>query len=160
MKALSMTQPWASLLATGQKQIETRSWRTKYRGFVAIHAATRFPPSATGLFWQPPFRGALTSAGIREFHQLKTGAIIGLCELVDCVRTEEIRDQLPQLELAFGDYSDRRWAWICKGPMLLECPITCKGSLSLWAVPDWIDSLLWRSLQQSESSAKSVVASS
>lgn len=39
MKALSLTQPWASLVAVGAKRIETRSWRTSYRGPLAIHAA-------------------------------------------------------------------------------------------------------------------------
>lgn len=39
MKCLSLWQPWASLIAIGAKQVETRSWRTKYRGPIAIHAA-------------------------------------------------------------------------------------------------------------------------
>lgn len=39
MKALTLRQPWASLVAVGAKRIETRSWLTKYRGPLAIHAA-------------------------------------------------------------------------------------------------------------------------
>lgn len=39
MKALSLWQPWASLVAIGAKTIETRSWSTSYRGPLAIHAA-------------------------------------------------------------------------------------------------------------------------
>ena len=46
MKALTLTQPWASLVACGAKTIETRSWRTPYRGPVAIHAAKGFPADA------------------------------------------------------------------------------------------------------------------
>lgn len=46
MKALSLTQPWATLVATGAKQIETRSWSTKYRGPLYIHAAKGFPAYA------------------------------------------------------------------------------------------------------------------
>lgn len=41
MKAISLWQPWATLIATGAKQIETRSWATSYRGPIAIHAAKR-----------------------------------------------------------------------------------------------------------------------
>lgn len=41
MKAITIWQPWASLLAHGMKQYETRSWATKYRGPIAIHAAKR-----------------------------------------------------------------------------------------------------------------------
>jgi activating signal cointegrator 1 len=43
MKALSLWQPWASLVALGIKTIETRSWETKYRGPLAIHAAKKRP---------------------------------------------------------------------------------------------------------------------
>lgn len=41
MKALTIWQPWASLLVSGQKKYETRSWATAYRGPIAIHAAMR-----------------------------------------------------------------------------------------------------------------------
>ena len=37
-KALTIAQPWATLVAIGAKQIETRSWQTNYRGDIAIHA--------------------------------------------------------------------------------------------------------------------------
>jgi hypothetical protein len=43
MKGLSMMQPHASAVALGLKRIETRSWPTRYRGLVAIHASRRFP---------------------------------------------------------------------------------------------------------------------
>lgn len=43
MKALSLTQPWATLVAIGAKKIETRSWSTSYRGPVAIHASKGYP---------------------------------------------------------------------------------------------------------------------
>ncbi len=43
MKALTLWQPWASLIAIGAKSIETRSWATPYRGRLAIHAAARKP---------------------------------------------------------------------------------------------------------------------
>lgn len=39
VKTLTLLQPWASLVACGAKKIETRSWATKYRGPLAIHAA-------------------------------------------------------------------------------------------------------------------------
>ena len=43
MKALTLTQPWASLMELGQKEVETRSWYTGYRGELVIHAAKGFP---------------------------------------------------------------------------------------------------------------------
>lgn len=59
MKALSLTQPWASLVAIGEKRIETRSWATRYRGPVAIHAAKSFPGAAQHWCFAEPFRSAL-----------------------------------------------------------------------------------------------------
>ena len=47
MKALTIWQPWASLIARGVKQYETRSWATKYRGPIAIHAAMKNPLSVS-----------------------------------------------------------------------------------------------------------------
>ena len=44
MKVLTLTQPWATLVAIGAKRIETRSWATKYRGPLLIHAAAGLGP--------------------------------------------------------------------------------------------------------------------
>lgn len=43
IRGLTLTQPWATLVALGEKHYETRSWDTGYRGLVAIHAAKKFP---------------------------------------------------------------------------------------------------------------------
>lgn len=48
MKAISLWQPWASLIAAGVKSIETRGWPTNYRGQIAIHAAKRPRRSVRG----------------------------------------------------------------------------------------------------------------
>lgn len=42
MKVISLLQPWATLAVIGQKKIETRSWSTKYRGPLLIHASKRW----------------------------------------------------------------------------------------------------------------------
>lgn len=63
MKALSLTQPWASLVAIGAKRIETRSWSTSYRGLVAIHASKRFPDEACLFAIQDLVTGPLMRAG-------------------------------------------------------------------------------------------------
>lgn len=50
MKVITLIQPWATLIALGEKQIETRSWSTKYRGEIAIHAGKKIDKS---VFIQP-----------------------------------------------------------------------------------------------------------
>ncbi len=44
MKCFTVHQPWAALLAHGEKQFETRTWQTGYTGPIAIHAGKTFNP--------------------------------------------------------------------------------------------------------------------
>lgn len=75
MKALSIRQPWAWLIAAGYKDIENRSWSTKYRGRFLIHAGRRYDGPRNEWDWpeiEPP-------------DEIDLGGIIGEAELVDCV---------------------------------------------------------------------------
>ncbi len=133
MKALSLTQPWAQLVVMGEKEFETRSWRTGYTERIAIHASKRFPRAAKDQMGHPYYRGALpgyTSLGI------PLGAIIGTVEIVYMMRTEEIAKTLSEKEIAFGDYGLGRWAWELKEPEMFDSPIPCRGHLGMWNVPE------------------------
>lgn len=133
MKALSMTEPWATLVCLGKKRLETRSWATKYRGPLAIHAAKGMPKEARALLSQTHFRSALGEWGlIRPFN---LGHIIGVVNLVECTPTEELT---PPIESAFGDFGPKRYVWRLESPRLLNIPIPCTGHLSVWTVPDEI----------------------
>ncbi len=69
MKALSLLQPWATLVVIGVKQIETRSWSTAYRGPLLIHASKG---KAGKIFaHEPPFKKY-----IPDFKQLLFGFIM------------------------------------------------------------------------------------
>ena len=139
MKAISLTQPWATLVVTGEKKIETRSWRANYRGVLAVHASKGFPKEAKELIYQEPFKSALSKHHYLENNQLPTGAIIGLIRLEDCVTTNYIRlHDLTTKEFAFGDYSDNRWAWILSEAQQIK-ETECKGMLGLWTVPKDIE---------------------
>lgn len=87
MKAITIWQPWASLLACGAKKYETRGWATRYRGPIAIHAAKRpFNPLDFAVF-DTPFaqaaQEAFKAAGL-SMHRLPFGAVIATAELVNC----------------------------------------------------------------------------
>ena len=64
MKALSLLQPWASLVAIGAKLYETRTWRTPHRGEIAIHASRTMGKDARRLLTEEPFLEVLVSAGL------------------------------------------------------------------------------------------------
>jgi len=134
VKALSLTQPWATLIAVSAKQYETRSWGTQYRGPLAIHASKGFPRYAIQACLTQPFSRVLYEAGIRYPAQLPLGCIVAVCELESCVRTEFASRIISDQEKAFGDYTPGRWAWVLKHVRKLDTPVPARGSLGLW---DW-----------------------
>ncbi len=146
MKALSLMQPWASLIVTGAKKIETRSWATKYRGLLAIHASKKWNPDQASKLsiWQ--FQGGLAPlvgkpldltgsswSGVMDYD-LPRGAILATCELVDCIPTDDLTQKQIGTDAPFGDFSLGRYAWILENVKPLEVPVPAKGALSLW---DW-----------------------
>lgn len=131
MKALSLLQPWATLVVIGHKRIETRGWSTAYRGPLLIHAGKG--KAGKLLTSGPPFMQY-----IPDFEALPFGALIGKVTLVDCVRirTEEWMgaemETLTLEERAFGDYRAGRWAWMLDDAVAFEEPRPMRGSLGLW----------------------------
>lgn len=147
MKALTLTQPWASLVAFGYKHIETRSWQTSYRGPLAIHAAKGFPRGARDLCVSYMVRYALgphfsgTDAGPLE-KQMPLGCVVATCNLVDVLPTvatgclSGVFEDWPELntenELAFGNYDPGRFGWVLEDVKRITVPVPAKGSLGLW----------------------------
>jgi activating signal cointegrator 1 len=132
VKALTLKQPWASLVALGAKQIETRSWRTSYQGLLAIHAGAEFLEPQRRLSRRAGFAQAL---GDKE---LPLGAVIATCTLIGCVPTEWLpicilgQATPSPKERLFGDYSSGRWAWLLADVEPLSWPIAAVGKLRLW----------------------------
>lgn len=157
LKVLSLIQPWATLIALGEKKIETRSWKTNYRGELYIHAGKKLDSSICN---HEPFRTVLSNHGIifplpsgyiHDYNaftgDIPTGMIIAKCQLVDCVKmadwklnnglrvieaTLENGQVVTGNELEFGDYAPGRYAWILDNIRPLETPIPAKGKLGLW----------------------------
>lgn len=138
-RGLSLLQPWASLMAFGEKHIETRSWYTPYRGNVAIAASARWQPD--DLFMSrafSEFREALRRHGIEDPSELPLGKILCSGRLIDCVPTEyfdQRRRECAPFEEAFGNYASQRYAWVFDGLLTLREPIPVKGSLGLYKLP-------------------------
>lgn len=154
MKALTLTQPWATLVATGAKRIETRSWSTSYRGPLAIHAGKGLGPvgGRSGLMdlcRREPFLTKLVAAGYLGTPMLPLGAIVAVVELAWVVPTTWVSAtgrttvhsvagpaefELADQERAFGDYTPGRYAWLLRDIRALPTPIPARGGLGLW---DW-----------------------
>jgi len=145
VKALTMTQPWASLVAIGENTIETRSWNTRYRGPLAIHAAKGFPPDARALCRRQPYRAVLARHGYAGAGELPLGGIIAVAVLEEVlmfdrdslrrVRDEARRRALPAHEADFGDFSPGRFGFVLRQVRRLATPIPVRGMLGLWTLP-------------------------
>ena len=135
MKALSLIQPWAIAIMLGHKKIETRSWNTKFRGRIAIHASKGQPKYAKEFALSEFKLGFLP-------EDVPLGAIIGFATIIDTVRTESLSGQISEVERRYGDYSEGRWAWKLDDivPLSEDKLIWCKGALGLWEVPPEIES--------------------
>lgn len=137
MKAITLLEPWASLIAVGAKKIETRSWSTKYRGPLAIHAGKSLKAWHMNLAWKEPFFSALKSQQVetdgKTAIRYSYGSVIATCNLVDCIKmTPEFIQTIQSPELDFGEYAIGRYAWILENVKPLEDPIPAKGALSIW----------------------------
>lgn len=135
LKCLTLTQPWASLVAFGAKRIETRSWSTDYRGPLAIHAAKTWTLDDRQTCLLTPFRQVLTEHGITHTNQLPLGAIVAVANLVACAQVTDALNTLPNPERAFGNYAVGRYMWMLTDVRPLPQPLPCRGSLGLWT-PD------------------------
>lgn len=160
MRALTLTQPWATLVAIGVKNIETRSWSTSYRGPLAIHAAAGLRPVGgergyleqcrTPSFFTELIRHKPNRAGMfyddDYFMGLPRGAIVAVCSLIACKPVPDSvlhggwaigPDEwlLTDQERAFGDYAPDCYAWLLADVRALPDPIPCRGAQRLWTVP-------------------------
>lgn len=147
MKCISLYQPWATLLATGSKTFETRSWPTTHRGEMAIHAGKRWTPRMARQCQDEPFASLLWREGFElgDMPFLPFGAVIAVGLLVSCRPTEELLREIGSQERAFGDFSHGRWAWEYRKMIPLEHPISFRGMQGLFKVPD---ALMERALAQ------------
>lgn len=90
MKAITLWQPWASLLACGAKKYETRSWPTNYRGTIAIHAAKKdihsimisLPHDTQTAIYNSLYEGLEIKSG--ALNKMPVGCIVATAELVNC----------------------------------------------------------------------------
>ncbi|HLD96538.1 MAG TPA: ASCH domain-containing protein [Patescibacteria group bacterium] len=120
--ALSTRQPWASLIVLGLKDIEIRTWITKHRGRLLIHAGTTISIRPMK-FWFPK-------------RNVPTGAIIGSVKLIDVVRfTRKTWKEWGDRHLDIGRLPlENTYAWILEDPRPFLEPIPYRGLLKLFRV--------------------------
>jgi hypothetical protein len=110
MKCLTLTAEWAEAIFALGKDVENRTWSTRYRGKLLIHAGKTIDQDCTRRLGLDPDR-------------LTRGAILGSVEVIDCVRNSTSRWAM-----------DQRWHWVLRNPRRLSSPVSFRGQQGLYNV--------------------------
>lgn len=152
MKIITVRQPWAAAIALGAKRWETRSWPTKYRGPLAIHAGENLEAIKGGMpeLWRAvlaPLGEALRWERGGALPELAVGAVVCVVEVTDCVRVEDVPDLDARREVLVGgrpiEYQQRDlgsflpgwWAWRLERAKRLSAAVRVLGRQGLWTLP-------------------------
>lgn len=123
MKVLSIREPYASLIKCGIKNIETRSWKTNYRGEIYIHSCVGKDKISKKIKHLIP-------------NDLKYGYILCKAKLVDCICMDENYIEKEKTNnpdnFICGRYEVGRYAWVLSDIVILDKPIPAKGQLGIW----------------------------
>ncbi len=134
MKALSLWQPWASLIAAGVKRFETRGWPTTYRGPLAIHASKTIVLDLT------PDLASLCDQtfGTEWAETLPAGRVIAVCDLVDCVSTTMAwqAEKISNIQFLCGYYAPGRFAFELANVRALKSPVPLRGRQKLFNIDE------------------------
>jgi hypothetical protein len=127
MMALTISQPFASLIAAGEKWVENRTWETLYRGPLAIHAG----------------KGAQYLAR-EDLAHFDTGCVVAVAKLVHCFSVTFLQRQPAGFrfqdsgrsvaEILGHDHTEGPWCWVLADVRRLDRPIAASGQRGLW---DW-----------------------
>ncbi|MBE6155215.1 MAG: ASCH domain-containing protein [Firmicutes bacterium] len=121
MRVLSIKEPYASLIKAGIKKIETRSFKTNYRGELYIHAS------------QTKMKCSSDIERMLNLINPMPGYILCKCILKDCIYMDEsfISSVKQTDEYRYGYYEVGRYAWILENIEKIA-PVLAKGKLGIW----------------------------
>ena len=128
MKALSIRHPWVEAILAGDKTIEIRSWATRHRGELLLHASRTWTKREKEAVEQLRALGLDAGRPAPE----RTGAILGKARLVDCRLMTDADWPQALLEPRSG----RLWAWELAAAEPLPAPVPLAGERTLFEVDD------------------------
>jgi hypothetical protein len=138
MKAITVRPPWSWAIAHGGKLVENRTWSRTWRGQLAIHAGQRWDWDGAD---SPLVQQAWRDAGWDVYHldpshhAMTLGAIVAVADLVYVCIVQGART----------DCDCGPWAvpgqchWNLTNVQALAEPISCRGALGLWTLPDDVE---------------------
>lgn len=145
LRAVSVKLPWAALLVLGLKRFESRTWPTRYRGWLAVHSSSS-PASRNeaGRAWSSLImaaddvprgwkRSARRGSRCAHLELAPRGAFLGLVNVGACFPPDIIAGELDETERALGSYGSNVHGWRMDEAIALPEPVTgVTGRLGLW----------------------------
>ena len=123
MKVLTLRQPWATLVAEGVKKYEFRSWKTKYRGKILIHAGV-----------------GIDKDDMKKYENMNlefpSRRIVAIVEIEDCLElTEELNKKIiAENNIAYGNKVRTGYAWKLNNIKKVDYNKEVNGHLGLWNI--------------------------
>lgn len=140
MKALTLWQPWASAIAFGLKQYETRPRKTNHRGLLAIHAGKAMNEEVLAslghIQWSDhiklPLSRRYDQVGAGDFPQ---GVVVAVAELEDCLTMDdELIASVGAQERSLGHWEAGRYAYKLTDVKALKTPVAASGKQGMWTL--------------------------
>ncbi len=123
MKALTLKQPWATLISEGLKEYEFRSWNTNYRGKLLIHAGV-----------------SIDKEEIKKYnYDYPKSRIVALVELIDCIKIDDKFNKMikDKNSIVYGSKDREGYAWKLRLIKKVDDNKEIKGKLGLWNIEDY-----------------------
>jgi hypothetical protein len=135
MKAISIRPPWAWAILHAGKDIENRTWKTKIRGTIAVHASQSMSRPYYGASFKE-IKKIAPNVHVPSYDAMIRGAIVGIVEVVGC---EEHTKSKWKVRDHYG--------FLLANPRALQKPIPCNGRLGFWDVPGALARLILEGLK-------------
>ena len=118
IRALSVTQPWATVIISKGKNVENRQWNTKLRGYIAIHASQKKDLNG--------FEYLLDKYGIKlNIKETPYGSIVGLAEIINVITKKDVTKNTKK-------WFEGEYGFVLKNVIILKKPVSAKGALGFW----------------------------
>jgi hypothetical protein len=136
MLCLTVCEPWATLIAQGRKKVENRTWATKHRGPLLIHAGKAHKHYEAELreaaSWPGRYGVPLPAAS-----ELTWGGLIAVVDLTACLALRDL-DPGDQDEFAWvkeHPFTEGPFCWVLQNARIMPRPVPWRGAQGLWNVP-------------------------